>query len=82
MTLNDIAKLHCKKDSELKNMILHLQNQLKDGIKVEMEHTSDISKCREIAMDHLTEDPNYYIKLKGIESEGEESVEIPNWNIY
>lgn len=41
---------------------------LEDGINVEMEHTDDPSLAREIAMDHLTEDPNYYQKLKKIES--------------
>lgn len=44
------------------------QRQLKMGIKVELEHTPDKAKAREIAMDHLTEDPNYYDKLEGMES--------------
>jgi len=42
--------------------------QLKKGIKVELEHTSDYAIAREIAMDHLTEDPLYYKKLKTIET--------------
>lgn len=41
--------------------------QLKAGIKVEMEHTSDKNIAREIAMDHLTEDSEYYKKLKEVE---------------
>jgi len=41
--------------------------QLKIGIDVELEHTSDPIVAREIAMDHLTEDPLYYQKLKTIE---------------
>lgn len=41
--------------------------QLKNGIKVEMEHTKDSKVAKEIAKDHLTEDPNYYKKLKKIE---------------
>jgi len=41
--------------------------QLQKGIKVEMEHTKDPSIAQEIAMDHLTEDPKYYIKLESIE---------------
>jgi len=41
--------------------------QLKKGIKVEMEHTDDSAKAEEIAMDHLTEDPKYYDKLETIE---------------
>jgi hypothetical protein len=43
------------------------QEQLAAGIQVELEHTSDSNIAREIAMDHLTEDPNYYKKLKTIE---------------
>lgn len=42
----------------------HILDQLLQGIKVETEHTSDESKAREIALDHLGEDPNYYTKLK------------------
>jgi len=42
---------------------------LEAGILVEMEHTSDKDIATEIAMDHLTEDKNYYKKLKTIEKE-------------
>jgi len=41
--------------------------KLEAGIKVELEHTSDRAIAAEIAMDHLTEDPNYYEKLETIE---------------
>lgn len=40
---------------------------LKQGQKVEMEHTDDPAKAEEISMDHLTEDPKYYDKLELIE---------------
>jgi hypothetical protein len=43
------------------------QEQLKNGIKIEMEHTKDRKIAKEIAKDHLSEDPNYYKKLKKIE---------------
>ena len=36
---------------------------LKAGTAVEMEHVNSKDKAREIAMDHLAEDPNYYKKL-------------------
>ena len=45
------------------------QEQLKMGINVEMEHTNDPKKALEIAMDHLTECPDYYTRLKGVEDE-------------
>lgn len=37
--------------------------QLSIGVQVEMEHTNDPDIAKEIAMDHLTEDPEYYTKL-------------------
>jgi hypothetical protein len=63
MTLADIAKHH-------KLPLKSLQSKLEQGIKTEMEHTTDKSIAREIAMDHIYEDPNYYSKLKKIETEG------------
>jgi len=41
--------------------------QLKNGIKTELEHTKNHKVAKEIAKDHLSEDPNYYKKLKKIE---------------
>ena len=38
--------------------------ELAMGIKHEMEHTKDRRIAREIAMDHLSENPRYYSKLK------------------
>lgn len=45
------------------------QKQLEKGRKVEMEHTDDKDLALEIAMDHLTEDPDYYRKLSEMEGE-------------
>lgn len=41
--------------------------KLAQGIKIEMEHTSDRKIAEEIAMDHLMEDKDYYEKLKEVE---------------
>ena len=60
-TVEDIAKKH-KLDVEV------IKKHLNDGIKVEMEHTSLKTKAKEIAMDHIFEDPNYYAKLKKMEA--------------
>ena len=38
--------------------------QLDIGIKSEKEHTSNYDTAKEIALDHLSEDPHYYSKLK------------------
>lgn len=43
--------------------------QLRLGTAHEMEHTADRAKAREIAMDHLAEDPDYYTHLEDMESE-------------
>lgn len=61
MTIYDIAKKH-------KFDVKKLEVQLNNGIGVEMEHTKNKKIAREIAMDHLFEDPNYYKKLKKIEN--------------
>ena len=44
-------------------------DELERGIKVELEHTPDRGVAREIAMDHLTEFPDYYTRLDRMESE-------------
>lgn len=41
--------------------------QLTAGMKVEEEHTKDKKATKEIAKDHLTEDKDYYKKLKKME---------------
>ncbi len=41
---------------------------LKTGQQIETEHTNDPKLALEIAMDHLTEDSQYYLKLQSIES--------------
>lgn len=43
------------------------------GWKHELEHTDDIDKAKEIALDHLAEDPNYYTRLDMIEYKAEKS---------
>jgi hypothetical protein len=45
----------------------YIKDQLDKGIKVELEHTTSEEVATEIAMDHLWEDPQYYIKLSKIE---------------
>lgn len=42
---------------------------LRSGVSVELEHTKLRPLAREIAMDHLTEDPKYYEKLRTIHKE-------------
>ena len=46
------------------------QVQLAIGTRVELEHTRDPRVAREIAMDHLVEDPMYYQKLAQVHLDG------------
>lgn len=48
--------------------------QLAMGIKVEMEHTKDKTVAKQIAMDHLTEIPDYYTRLEKMEDEAKEAM--------
>lgn len=74
MTLYDIAKMHSYDESTdsiskpmVKQMYRKLKVQLEKGIKVEREHTKSRIIAKEIAMDHLSEDPKYYDKLEKVE---------------
>ena len=60
-TPEEVAKLH---GVPVKQVL----DQLKLGVKVELEHTSDPAVAREIALDHLREFPDYYDRLKRAES--------------
>jgi Protein of unknown function (DUF5661) len=75
MSLEDIAKKHAYDDStdstsksKIKKMYETLKQELDRGIEIEMEHTKNRNKAQKIAMDHLSEDPKYYTKLKKVES--------------
>lgn len=64
-SLIHIAKKHDAKGYyHIDNMVQSLKKELEMGIKIEMEHTDDKDKAKEIAMDHLWENPSYYTKLK------------------
>ena len=66
-TCEDIAKKH-------KVSLESIKEELKRGMEVEKEHTSDEEKAKEIAMDHIFESPTYYQDLAKIEK-GEKEVE-------
>ena len=44
-----------------------IRQQLTKGIAVETEHTTDKAKAKEIALDHLSEYPDYYDRLEKVE---------------
>lgn len=45
------------------------KDQMRMGIKVESEHTSNKAQQKEIAKDHITEDDKYYSNIKKMENE-------------
>ena len=61
MKLSDIAKHH-------KVSVANIKQEFIKGYAVEREHTTDVEVAKEIALDHLYEDPNYYSKLSKIET--------------
>lgn len=48
--------------------VTSIKKQIEKGIKVEMEHTSDKEKAREIATDHVSEFADYYDRLGKMEN--------------
>ncbi len=73
-SLVQIAKKHDAKGYyHIQDMVKSLKKQLEMGMKVEMEHTDSEEKAKEIAMDHLWEDPSYYTKLKKVEAKETDS---------
>jgi len=49
------------------------KEQLRMGIKVEYEHTTSKQIATRIALDHLTEIPDYYTRLKKMEEDANQS---------
>jgi len=69
-SIQDIVTHHGKESwasIQFESLEKIVNRNLEKGIKIEKEHTDDESQAREIAMDHLWEDPKYYDKLEKIE---------------
>lgn len=61
-TAKEIAEKHGRS-------VQFINQQLKMGTKVELEHVKDKATAREIALDHLSEIPDYYTRLKKMEQD-------------
>ena len=68
LSMEDIARKHSV-------FVGTIQKQIEMGMKVEMEHTNNKKKAREIAMDHLSEFPDYYTRLDSMEKKAKKSKE-------
>ena len=53
-----------------------IEAQIKKGIGVEMEHTTDKEKATEIATDHISEFPDYYDRLNKMEKKADKDWKI------
>ena len=60
LTVAEIVKKHDVSTEQI-------EQQLAKGTKVELEHTTNRSAAREIALDHLAEYPDYYDRLEMVE---------------
>jgi len=49
------------------------------GIEVEKEHTKDVEIAKQIALDHLKEDPHYYAKLRKVEPKEQTMSQFSNF---
>jgi predicted GNAT family acetyltransferase len=64
MSVKDIAK-------KFNVTVAKINKEIEMGIKIEREHTNSNKLAKEISMDHLSEIPDYYTRLKKMEKEGE-----------
>ena len=64
LSIKDIAKKFDVTTSEI-------EAQIRKGIEIESEHTSDKEKATEIATDHVSEFPDYYDRLGKMEKKAD-----------
>jgi hypothetical protein len=62
LTPKDIAK-------KFKVSVKYIKDQIKNGKKIESEHTDDENKQYEISIDHVSENPDYYERIDKMEKE-------------
>lgn len=69
MTAKDIAK-------KFNVSVDKIETQIKKGIEIEKEHTNDREKATEIAMDHISEFPDYYDRIEKMEKDAKKKWEV------
>ena len=69
MSVEDIAK-------KFNVSVDRIKAQIKKGVEIEKEHTNDEEKATEIAMDHVTEFPDYYDRIEKMEKDAKEKWEV------
>lgn len=56
--------------------VSEINSELIKGTKIESEHTDDKEIAREIALDHLSEIPDYYTNLNKMEKESKKKWKV------
>lgn len=74
MTAKDIA-------DKFKLPVSKINAQITKGVKIEIEHTDNKQRATEIAMDHISEFPDYYDRLEKMEKAAEKDLEKTNEGI-
>jgi hypothetical protein len=69
MSVGDIAK-------KFNVSVEKIKAQIKKGIEIEKEHTNDKEKATEIAMDHVTEFPDYYDRIEKMEKDAKKKWDV------
>ena len=66
-TMSDFYNKYKKRFNGLEDFYMGFTERVNAGIKIEKEHTNDFEIAKEITLDHLWEDLDYYSKLAKIE---------------
>lgn len=66
--------------NKFKVSVYDIEAQLKKGVKIEMEHTDNKEKAKEIAMDHIIEFPDYYDRLENMENKASKELKTSEIN--
>jgi 2'-5' RNA ligase/GNAT superfamily N-acetyltransferase len=79
-SIEDLINIYVEKLNKPYDIVAKVINkQIQMGIQTEMEHTNSEELAKEIAIDHITENPLYYSKLKksGLADELKENSDNP-----
>lgn len=75
MSVEDIAK-------KFNVSVDKIKAQIKKGIEIEKEHTNDKEKATEIAMDHVTEFPDYYDRIEKMEKDAKKKWDVNETKMF
>jgi hypothetical protein len=74
--VEELAKKH-----NINTKVVNLTSLTK-GVNIEREHHCNLKKCFKVALDHVSEFPDYYDRLSKMEKKAEKYWKGKNKNIY